>query len=97
MENTFNDKKLNNLVISLQTAVNDVNELQIIESHNALDNYIKLICQKQSTRPSNPELEKLKQLIDAAIIKLSQLKLNLSKRIIKQKQNAKAIAKYRSI
>jgi len=97
MENTFNDKKLNNLVISLQTAVNDVNELQIIESHNTLDNYIKLICQKQSTRPSNPELEKLKQLIDAAIIKLSQLKLNLSKRIIKQKQNAKAIAKYRSI
>ena len=92
----FENKKLNELFSSLYEAIENEDD-KSLKIQKELDLYIKLLCENPSTKPSQGEVLYLKENINKLSAIAEQKRDHSGKKVLKQKQNSKAIAKYRSV
>lgn len=92
----FENKKLNELFTSLYEAIQNEDEISL-KIQEELDLYIKFLCGNPNTKPSQGEVLYLKENINKLSVIAEQKRDSSGKKVLKQKQNSKAIAKYRSV
>ncbi|WP_091981624.1 hypothetical protein [Pseudoalteromonas denitrificans] len=97
MLQTFDHEQLKIFINALKSAIENGENEKAIKAQETLDNYIHLTCGNKEYPQSKKTLQEAKYLIDNLSIYATEKKLNIGKEIIQKKQNAKAIAKYRSV
>lgn len=97
MEFSFQDKKLNDLVMTFTSAISNAEMQLATNTYTLLDKHIHTLCENDSLKPSEIELSNLKYLIDTHAIAIKKMQKEISNNILKNKKSNKAIAKYRSI
>jgi hypothetical protein len=93
----YDDAKLQKYFAALKQAIESGNDQVVFKVHSQLDNYIRVICENDNLRPSAAKLQTLKNSIDDLSILAANKKQSIGLKSRQQKQNAKAIAKYRSV
>ncbi len=97
MTNEYDDAKLQKYFAALKQAIESDNDQVAFEVHQKLDNYIRILCENENLRPSAAKLQALKNSVDDLSIMAANKKQSIGLKSRQQKQNAKAIAKYRSV
>lgn len=92
----FENNKLKELFTSLHESIQNEDD-KSLKIQKELDLYIKLLCENPSTKPSQGEVLYLKENINKLAAMAEQKRDYSGKKVLKQKQNSKAIAKYRSV
>jgi len=93
----FENKKLTEIFTSLFEAIDDNEDEKSLQIQTELDLYIRFLCEDPNTKPSQSELLSLKENINKLAVLAEQKKHYSGRKVLKQKQNSKAIAKYRSV
>ncbi|PAJ72205.1 hypothetical protein CJF42_22555 [Pseudoalteromonas sp. NBT06-2] len=92
----FENNKLNEFFSSLYTSLQN-EDGKSLKIQKELDLYIKFLCDNPNTKPSQSEILNLKENINK-LSAIAEQKRNYSEnKVLKQKRNSKAIAKYRSV
>lgn len=92
----FENTKLTELFTSLYESIQNEDD-KSLKIQEELDLYIKLLCENPNTKPSQGEVLYLKENINKLAVIAEQKRDHSGKKVLKQKQNSKAIAKYRSV
>jgi len=92
----FENNKLTELFSSLYTSIQN-EDGKSLKIQKELDLYIKFLCENPNTKPSQGEILYLKENINKLSTIAEQKRDHSGKKVLKQKRNSKAIAKYRSV